>query len=259
MSLPAPYYQDKWATIYHGDCREILPFLGKVDHVICDPPFEVEAHTNGRRINRGSTSGGSGDVVIAEPLAFPPMTPALRISFGCFAAEISQGWILVFCQAEAVALWREALEDAGASYKRACVWIKPDGMPQYSGDRHGMGYESIVAAWSGSGKSEWNGGGQHGVFEFSKSDPVRHGHQTQKPEKLMVELVELFTHSGQTILDPFMGSGTTLVAAKRLGRKSIGVEINEEYCAIAARRLEAETTLFDLAESKIVQPDLLPE
>ena len=83
------------------------------------------------------------------------------------------------------------------------------------------------------------------------------GHPHTKPIDVVMRLVE-FTEA-ETILDPFMGSGTTLVAAKRLGRHSIGIEIEEKYCEIAARRLEAETTLFDIAPPHPVQPDLLRE
>ncbi len=226
------------ATLYLGDCLEILPTLPKVDAVITDPPFEVEAHTLQRRINRGTTHGGSDDVVTEEPLDFSPITELQRERFGAIIPTICHGWVLVFCQAEAVFLWRKSLEDGGAKYRRACVWIKRDGMPQYSGDRPGMGYESIVAAWAGEGKSVWNGGGKHGVFDFPKGEPIRWGHPTQKPEKLMNELVGLFTNQDQTILDPFMGSGTTGVACMNLGRKFIGVEIERRYFDIACERID---------------------
>ena len=73
-------------------------------------------------------------------------------------------------------------------------------------------------------------------------------HPTQKPLRLMQELVELFTNIGEIILDPFMGSGTTLLAAKNLARKSIGIEIEEKYCEIAAKRLRQEVLSFKRPE-----------
>lgn len=226
------------ATLYLGDCLEILPTLPKVDAVITDPPFEAEAHTLQRRINRGNTRGGDGDVVTEEPLDFAPITEFQRSEFSRAAASACNGWILVFCQAEAVFQWRHSLQEGGATYKRACVWVKPDGMPQYSGDRPGMGYESIVAAWAGSGKSSWNGGGRHGVFTCPKHDPIRYGHATQKPERLMRDLVGLFTENGNSVCDAFMGSGTTGVACMNLGRKFIGIEIEPKYFDIACERIE---------------------
>src|SRR4029078_10093571 len=86
--------------------------------------------------------------------------------------------------------WRPPLNAGGAVYKRTCQWIKPDGKPQYSGDRPGIGYESIVACHA-PGRSTWNGGGSHGVFIVNKSGDPRTGHQTQKPLALMEVLVRL--------------------------------------------------------------------
>ena len=85
-----------------------------------------------------------------------------------------------------------ALEAGGAVYKRTCQWIKPDGKPQYSVDRPGIGYESIVACHA-PGRSAWNGGGSHGVFIMNKSGDPRTGDQTQKPLRLKEKLVRLFS------------------------------------------------------------------
>lgn len=226
------------ATLYHGDCLAVMPGLEPVDAVITDPPFEAEAHTLQRRINRSDTRGEPTDRIYEEPLDFAPITEDQREQFGKLAVTRSKGWVLVFCQAEAVFLWRASLRDAGASYKRACVWIKRDGMPQYSGDRPGMGYESIVAAWAGKGKSTWNGGGRHGVFDIPKGEPIRWGHPTQKPEQLMRELVGLFTKEGQSVMDPFMGSGTTGAACMALGRPFVGIEREAKYFEMACERIE---------------------
>jgi site-specific DNA-methyltransferase (adenine-specific) len=153
-------------------------------------------------------------------------------------------WVLAFCQIEGAPIWRAAFEAHGLNYRRTCIWVKPDGMPQYSGDRPGMGYEGMIAMHA-SGASRWNGGGRHGVFIVNKADGWTNGapHPTTKPERLMRDLVGLFTDPGDLILDPFMGSGTTLRAAKDLGRRAIGIEIEERYCEIAAKRM-AQEVLF---------------
>ena len=238
MYIVPPYYDRDGVTIYHGNCLEILPTLGPVDHVITDPPYEAEAHTQGRR------AGGSHGVCVERPLLFPAITEADRVAIGGLMAAASSGWVLVFCQVEAAMLWRAAITPA--KYVRTQVWRKPDGAPQFTGDRPGMGYESIVTCWAGEGRSRWNGGGRHGFYEHMT---VKTGqHQTAKPEGLMSELVALFTNPGELILDPFAGSGTTGVAAKRLGRRCILIEQNEAYCEVSAKRLsQGALALFDEA------------
>lgn len=236
-SLPVPYYADSAVTLYHGDCRELLASLS-ADHAITDPPYETEAHTLQRRVKRGK-------VMVVEPLAFEPIDEALRGEVAELLAGRVRRWMLAFCQVEASQRWREALEAGGFVYRRTCIWVKPDGMPQYSGDRPGMGYETIVAMHA-PGASRWNGNGRHGVFIVNKSSGGEaQEHPTTKPSALMTLLVGLFTDPGETVLDPFAGSGTTLRAAKDLGRKAIGIEIEERYCEIAARRCAQEVLALD--------------
>jgi site-specific DNA-methyltransferase (adenine-specific) len=225
--------------VWLGDCAEVLGSLREVDHVITDPPYETEAHTLQRRARRGAG-------VNVEPLSFEPITAALREQVAQEITRVSNGWALLFCQAEAVAAWRDVLTAAGAIYKRSMVWIKPDGQPQYSGDRPGMGYESIVAAWCGEGRSRWNGGGRHGVFQCNKGEQERTGHQTQKPQRLMRDLVALFTNVGDVVLDPFMGSGSTGVAAVRLGRGFIGIEQDAGHFDTCCRRISVALAQPDI-------------
>lgn len=226
------------AELWLGDCREILQMLPSVEAVITDPPYEKEAHTKGRRL-LGKQVGGARTVEYGA-LDFGQIDEETRQAVSQEMVRLCNGWLLTFCQAEAVNRWKECHELAGAKYKRACVWIKPDGAPQFTGDRPGMGYESIVASWCGDGRSKWNGGGRHGVFTHPQRDNNQpKEHMTQKPLGLMKELVGLFTSAGDTILDPFMGSGTTGVAAVTSGRKFIGVEIDPRHFETACQRIEA--------------------
>jgi site-specific DNA-methyltransferase (adenine-specific) len=227
--------------VHEGDCLAGLSSMPNrsVDAVITDPPYEAEAHTSQRLVAR---AGGKLEI---EPLTFPPITEELRSEAAWQMARLARRWILVFCQVEAAMKWRAALEAGGALYKRTCQWIKPDGKPQYSGDRPGIGYESIVACHA-PGRSAWNGGGSHGVFIVNKGGDPRTGHQTQKPLALMELLVRLFSDKGELIVDPFAGSGTTGVAAVRLGRRFVGWEMNTEYASIARRRLTAAREQLEL-------------
>jgi site-specific DNA-methyltransferase (adenine-specific) len=200
-----PYYEDESVTLFHADCLDVF-YRGPqfvADHVITDPPYEE------RRLSAR------------------------------WMRSVTRKWILVFCQVEAAMIWRDAL--APAKYARTQIWRKPDSAPQFTGDRPGMGYESIVTCWNGDGRMSWNGGGRHGVYEHCVNDFGRltgdRPHPTMKPEPLMCELVSLFTDPGDLILDPFGGSGTTAVAAKRLGRRCILIEREEKYCEVAAKRL----------------------
>ncbi len=242
------YYERAGITLYHGDCREVLPTLPEKSAglVLTDPPFEAEAHTPQRRINKSETRGQPSDKLSSEPLPFAPLTEELREDAAREMSRCAAGWLLAFCQVEAAMKWRDVLEKSGLSYRRTCVWVKPDGMPQYSGDRPGMGYESIVACHV-PGKSEWNGGGSHGVFTENKNDGTGPApHPTTKPTKLMARLVRLFSDSDDLVLDPFAGSGSTLVAALRMQRRAIGIELEEKYCEIAAKRIDRELAQGDL-------------
>jgi site-specific DNA-methyltransferase (adenine-specific) len=235
-----------------GDCLDPVSGMASlgdksVDHVITDPPYEAEAHTLQRRVKRGLSADGV-DMCVAEveALDFAPMTEEGRDASARHAVRVARRWHLFFCQAEAVGVWKRSMVAAGASWKRSCVWLKPDGMPQLTGDRPGMGYESVACS-HGPGASRWNGGGSHGVWSFSKSEnPAGNDHPTQKPVALMEKLVRLFTDPGDLILDPFAGSGTTGVAAIRLGRRFIGFEKDPKYHAIAVKRLTAAREQLEL-------------
>lgn len=229
-----------WA-LNEGDCLRGMAGLadGSIDVVITDPPYEAEAHTSQRLVAR---AGGKLEV---EPITFPPITEEMRAESARHMARLARRWILVFCQVEAAMKWRAALETGGAVYKRTCLWVKPDGKPQYSGDRPGIGYESIVVCHA-PGRSTWNGGGSHGVFIVNKGGDVRTGHQTQKPLALMELLVRLFSNAGELVLDPFVGSGTTGVAAIRQGRRFVGWEMNPAYVEIARKRLTAAREQLEL-------------
>lgn len=219
-------------TLYLGDCLDILPTLEPVDHVITDPPFEEDAH----RKNRVITGKNRG--VIATSFSFGSIEP-IRFQVAKLLKEKCNGWALTFCMAEGIAAWRDAWEESGAKYKRAMVWIKEDAMPQFNGQGPAAGFECITAAWCGEGYSQWNGGGRPGTFYHCKNSGGKHEHETQKPVPLMMELVNLFSQAEQVILDPFLGSGTTLVACTKLGRSGIGIEKDPTYFDLACRRVEA--------------------
>ncbi len=252
---------DGW-TLHHGDCIEGMRGLAddSVDVTITDPPYEAEAHTKGRRTKapgwRTARARGLGEFVSAPtPIPFSEIGDVDREHVARNLARVTKRWILVFCQVEAAHLWSDALAANGADYIRTMVWIKPDGQPQFTGDRPGMGYESIVVAHR-KGRKRWNGGGRVGVLEFNKNigGAAPAPHPTTKPLPLMRELVSLFSDPGELVLDPFAGSGSTGVACNQLNRRFLGWELNRDYYEIACRRLRgdeakpnpAQPSLFDI-------------
>lgn len=218
------YYQDEAVTIYHGRSQDVIPGLGQVDHVVTDAPYS-EAVSKGSR-----TAKNFGPLDPQAFIGFSITAEALR---GLIASIPALRWAIIFCDwKHGAALEAEAPE--GWRFVREGCWTKPNGAPQFTGDRPAPGWEAISILHR-EGKMRWNGGGRRAVWDY----PVerQNGHPTPKPLPLMLELVSLFTDPGETILDPFMGSGTTLRAAKDLGRKAIGIELEEKYCEIAAKRM----------------------
>lgn len=222
------------ATLYLGDAREIVPALGAVDHIMMDPPYEKIMH---------DSKGGMKGLVRPDgshhwkPLDFAPIDE-IRDEVVAWGEQCA-GWFIAFCTSEGVGRWADSINASPMKYKRACVWVKPDSTPQMNGQGPAQGAEHFVCAWAGQGFARWNAGGKRGVYTHCVNSSEREGtHPTEKPRRLMSEIVADFTSSGQVILDPFMGSGTTGVAAVMADRRFVGIELNETYFDVACRRIE---------------------
>jgi len=219
------------ATLYLGNCREILPTLAAVDHVMSDPPYEDELHNAMGRIRRND-----GQEMI-QTLGFEGIN-ASRAEVSQMIVEVCSGWAILFTLAEGVRAWRDDLQAAGAKWDTTLAWVKPDASPRFNGQGAARGFECAITAWCGRGYRTWNGGGRRGVFTHCVNTSRQGEHPTEKPVPLMRELVALYSTHGQTILDPFMGSGTTGVACAMLGRAFIGIEMNEKWFDLSCKRIE---------------------
>jgi site-specific DNA-methyltransferase (adenine-specific) len=229
-------------TLYCEDAEFTIPTLVKVDHVITDAPYSDLVHdTRGKRQDLRKDRGPE-----LSRLDFDSIT-SFQDKFSNLICKVCNGWFLTFSDIFGIPAWREAIIAAGGKSKSVALWIKPDCAPQFNGQKPATAFECIGIFWTGTGYSQWNGGGSRGLYTHNTNSPDRHGiHPTEKPVGLMRELVTLFTQYGQTILDPFMGSGTTGVACVKLGRKFIGIERERKYFDIACKRIEEAYAQGDL-------------
>lgn len=207
-----PYYQDDLVTIYHGDCREVLPLVaGGASVVVTDPPYGMRYQHGFRK--GGIAYGNDGVSIVGDHEPFDPAhllalgLPTVLFGANHYADRLpaSRGWL---------------------------VWDKRDGdgpTDQSDAELAWTNVLSVVRAFS----ARWRGAMREGREQIEGRV-----HVNQKPVALMAWVLG-FVPEG-TVLDPYCGSGSTLVAAKDMGRRAIGIEIEERYCEIAARRCSQE-------------------
>ena len=248
-----PYYQDSHVTIYNADWRELKSHLEQnpVDAIITDPPFGLEEFAKGRNHGRSRLGGRANFVddgwdkeAETREAAYIMLNAALNMlkkggnlfSFGSFE------------------LLGEMVEQAPKPlyYKTYGVWHKKNPIPINMKIRFVGSLESWVHWVNGQRTGTFNAEGKpvHNFIEtgLTPRSEKKHGkHSTQKPLSVMGWAVNLLTNPEDLILDPFMGSGSTLIAAKMAGRKAIGIDIDESYCEMAAKRAQEIQSLKTLA------------
>lgn len=225
-----PYYSDEWVTIYHGDCQEILPALDTpVDVILTDPPYGQGFQSNYR--SHPLLDNITGDEAVNLSWV-GPLSRCHRMGGALYA--FAGEWL--------VGPLSEALTQARYGLNRLLVWDKGH-MSQGDLANWGLRTEFIVYASAGahaskgSRRSRLRGPRSPNLLNVPKVDNRLLVHPAEKPRALLELLVVRSTTWDEVVLDPFMGSGTTLRAAKDLGRKAIGIEVEERYCEIAARRM----------------------
>jgi DNA modification methylase len=242
-----PYYEYAGITIYHGDCREILPTLQKFDFLLTDPPYGVTQN-----------AWDNTEAVLA--VFDVTKCPIVCTSQNPFSAEL-------ICRYRKRFKWSDVWEKTQATgflnakvmplRQHEDILIFCDGrMPFYPqiGPRIAANIRPHLDTVQTGSYGKYNAKRERtiaidetyprSVVKFPNSQDSLH--PTGKPVQLFLYLVNSYTWLGAIILDPFMGSGTTLVAAKNLGRRAIGIEIEERYCEIAAKRLSQG--VFDWGE-----------
>jgi len=221
-----PYYSHARITIYHGDCRDVLPDV-TADVLVTDPPYGMSLGKHGgandvrsRELRRGAYASYDDTPENYRDIIAPAIELAL--------SRVVRGAVF----GPAPSIWSLPPPDAlGAIYIRAANGHSP------------WGFQNLAPVLLYGTAPNLNLGAHNTVFiARGKADPSC-GHPCPKPVEWLTWLVDLATLPGDVVIDPFMGSGTTLRAAKDLGRRAIGIDIEERYCEIAVKRLAQEVLL----------------
>ena len=248
VTMPQPYWtsEDGRIVIYHGDCLDVLPQLadGSVDLILTDPPYNVSdrgaAGIGGLRRADGTfrhiaLDFGAWDHGF-DATAFLAHCPRLLRVGGSLISFVSEFTLPAYLQ-------------SGLDHQRLIAWEKTNPAPSFRRTYVG-GFEFAVWQTKG-GKWTWNEGGyrpnvfrQKGVSGWSTvNDGEARAHPTQKPLGLIRKWMRIHSNADDLILDPFGGSMTTLRAALDLGRRAIGIELNEDYCRRAVERMRQAVLL----------------
>jgi site-specific DNA-methyltransferase (adenine-specific) len=218
-----PYYERAGITLYHGDALDVLPSLpdGVADSVVTDPPYKLAQEYR---------PNADPDNLLAVSSLWATAPEMLR---GCRPGAVAA----VFYDTRILPLALKSISHAGWKYLRALTLYRR------------WGVASLVDGWMTSSdfvlifakpgeRPKFYGQPRHDVYVRERPDPFTTGHPAQKPREAVRHLVSNVTPPGGLVLDPYMGAGTTLEAAYMEGRRAIGIEAEEKWCEIAARRLE---------------------
>lgn len=243
MTLPAPYYRDDAVTIYHGDCREIVPMLGRFDALITDPPYSSGGQFRSDRSQNPSVKYVNTDSIITCRKEFSGDNLDQRAFLSWAGMWLAQchdkandgAVVMLFTDWRQLPTMTDALQHGGWVWRNLVTWWKPGVRMQrgrFSGSAEYVVYGSRGVPSEGEASPQ-------NVLRVSGLSGDEKDHIAEKPVELMRELVSV-TIPNATILDPFAGSGTTGRAAKDLGRKCVLIEREERYCEIAAKRMAQE-------------------
>jgi site-specific DNA-methyltransferase (adenine-specific) len=248
-----PYYQDEAVQIFHGDCREVLPTLqaGSFDLVVTSPPYNLGVSSGGGfghyADDAGLSKRGGGGKWTGGALASgygnydDAMPPAeyeawQRETLAVLWTLINDGGAIYYNHKPRVqggVLWTPLALNPGLPVRQIIIWARAGGV-NFSPTFYVPTHEWIVVFAKSDFRLRSKGASGVGdVWTIAQESGTPH--PAPFPERLPLNAIE--TTGAQTILDPFMGSGTTLVAAKRLGRKAIGIEREKKYCDLAIERL----------------------
>jgi site-specific DNA-methyltransferase (adenine-specific) len=222
-----PYYEKNGITLYLGDCREILPSLS-VDMIFTDPPYGVN-YSGGHFHTKDLVKRPREKLINDDQFVFDWFMP--------LAFSACKGPCYIFAAAQSLLSILSAIKAERGTFYNILVWNKPNATYAALNAQYKQRHELLVYCKGKAAKSYWVGSTkERSVWDIPK-DPSNPFHPTQKPVALGLKAIG--NHAVDLICDPFCGAGSTLLAAMHLGRKAIGIEINEDYCERAAKRLDS--------------------
>lgn len=244
-----PYYDQDGFTIYHGEALSVLRDLPNtsVDLVLTDPPYSSGGLMRGDRMAKVSDKSHQSNDYIEftgdnrDQHAYQYWL-ALWVN-ECRRLARASEVVGIFTDWRQLVATIDGIQAGGLIYRGIVVWDKTDRVRGYPG-RFAPQSEFVVWGTNGPRDAQFDYA-LNGVFRVPVPVNDNRFHPTQKPIELLRDLVQI-APSGGVVLDPFMGSGTTLRAAKDLGRRAIGIEQEEHYCEMAARRLGQEVLDFGM-------------
>ena len=249
-----PYYQDGFCTIYNADCRDVLPQLEPVGLAVTSPPYNMRTrirngvYTDSSRETSEHFSKKYAHFHDAFPIEeYYEIHKTILTQMLSIAPTAFVNFQVVTGSKEA---WFRLIGHFACNIKDLIIWDKGSGQPAMHGSVINRGSEIILALESNAtaGRafthSNFKRGEMEDIWRIGRGgyENVK-GHAATFPRSLAVKIIKNWCPAGGTVLDPFMGSGTTLRAAKDLGLKSIGIEIERKYCDIAIERLRQESLL----------------
>jgi site-specific DNA-methyltransferase (adenine-specific) len=218
-----------WEVLYCADSFAELKNIpaGEFDHVITDPPYDKKCQENQISGTDVAHNGGG----IGVPHIELPFAPLVDYDFARDLVRVAKRWAIVFGTVESFGVIQALLGDAvldpkNGAYVRGAIWYKPNAQGQMTGDRPAACYEGINVLHR-PGPKYWNGHGSYALWPCNGTRGEKDRHPNQKPLELALKLVALFTNRGETVFDPFCGSGRIGEACVLLGRNYVGFDLPE--------------------------------
>jgi site-specific DNA-methyltransferase (adenine-specific) len=227
-----PFYSDEDITIINDDCLNVIDSLPPADLVLTDPPYKLSQ-------KYGSSIDPDNLRAVSSLLLVLPKAERI-LKDGKFLVSFYDNRILSFLF--------EAARNTKLTYQKSIYLYRRWGNAHKWGGWMQTTDPICFFRKYSEQNFEWNGGDvKHDCYIKDKPEPVETGHPAQKPLEILIDIINWTTKPGDLIIDPYMGSGTTLIAAKLCGRKAVGIEQSRDYCNMAKDRI-LNTDLFGIAK-----------